>query len=76
MFFDTGPLGPGWGESPQPTCKSCQQPILAHHRTENVQFPASADSAAMSGAYHVECARPFASIARALDMLGRFPFGR
>jgi hypothetical protein len=76
MFLDTGPLGPSWGETPQPQCKSCRQPILDHHQSEDIQFPASADSAGMSGAYHAECAGPFASIARAMEMLSRLPFGR
>lgn len=72
MFLETGPLGPGWGETPQPLCKSCRQPILEHHQTQDVQFPAHAESSDMSGRYHAACAKPFASIAHALDMLGRF----
>lgn len=74
MFLDTDPLGPHWGETPQRACKSCRAPILAHHAVEEVRFPEHSDSAEMSGSYHAECARPFASIARAMEMLGRFSF--
>ncbi|NYT39521.1 hypothetical protein HZY97_02030 [Sphingomonas sp. R-74633] len=74
MFIDTGPLGPPWGETPRHNCKSCQQPILKHHRVEYVQFPQEGEGAELSGRYHSQCAGPFASIAHALNMLSRLPF--
>jgi len=74
MFLDSNPLGPHWGETPRRACKSCRRPILEHHRVEEIQFPEHASSADMSGSYHAECAKPFSSIAHAMNMLSRFNF--
>jgi hypothetical protein len=74
MFLDTGPLGPGWGETPKHACKSCNAPILKHHRVEFIQFPANGEGAEMTGRYHSQCAGPFATLAHALAMLTRSPF--
>jgi len=64
-----GPFDDPWGAS----CKSCGLPIFKDQASEQVRFPEGTESADMSGTYHAECAKPFASIARAMDMLSR-PF--
>lgn len=71
MFVDTGPLGPGWGETPQQSCKSCHKPILKGQRVEFIQFPAEGEGAEMTGRYHSQCAGPFATLAHTLAILSR-----
>lgn len=66
MAFDATPGGDPRG----PWCKACRQPIEAGQATETVNFETE-DARDMSGLYHKACAKPFASIARALNMLGR-----
>jgi hypothetical protein len=46
-------------------------PVFDNQRVEQVRFPEGTESAEMSGAYHAECAQPYLSIARALEMLSR-----
>jgi hypothetical protein len=69
MSYNFVPEGGGepWGAC----CKSCRLPIFPDQDSEEVRFPEGTESAQMSGPYHAECAQPFASIARALDMLNR-----
>lgn len=69
-FMARGPGDEPWGVS----CKLCGMPIGASDRTEEVRFPEGSESADMTGTYHFECSKPFASIARAMNMLRRFPF--
>jgi hypothetical protein len=71
MFYDAGPLGPHWGEPEAPHCRSCRNPILPNQPARDIRFPQGHGVEDMSGPYHTECAQPFASIANALDMLGR-----
>ncbi|HEX8055886.1 MAG TPA: hypothetical protein VF481_04455 [Novosphingobium sp.] len=54
-------------------CKNCRLPIFPDQESQEVRFPDDSESATMSGTYHVECARPFAGLARALNLLSR-PF--
>ena len=57
-------------------CKSCKRPILSEHATEQVQMPFDSDHGLheLNGVYHSECAKPYLSVIRALDMLTRGPF--
>lgn len=71
MSYHSMPKGP-WGEPWGVTCKSCNLPIFEEQRSEEIKFPQDSESADMSGTYHAECARPFASLARALAMLGNW----
>jgi hypothetical protein len=71
MFFDAGPLGPHGGEPALPHCRSCRNPILSSQAARDIRFPQGLGVDDMSGTYHAECAQAFASIANALDMLGR-----
>jgi hypothetical protein len=66
MAFDATPGGypcNSW-------CKACRQPIEAGQAVETVQFDTE-ETRDMSGLYHRACAKPFASMARALNILGR-----
>lgn len=69
-YHSTPEGGEPWGA----LCKQCRLPIFDDQRVEEIRFPEGSDSAAMSGTYHAECAKPFSSLARALNMLNR-PFG-
>lgn len=62
-----GPWDEPWGAS----CKSCGMPVGQDEASEEVRFPDGFESNGMNGTYHAECARPFASLARALTMLSR-----
>lgn len=66
MAFDASPGGDPRG----PWCKACRQPIMAGEPSETVQFNTE-ETRDMSGLYHKACAKPFASMARALNVLGR-----
>ena len=72
MSYHSMPKGP-WDEPWGASCKSCQMPIFEGQPSEDVHFPEGSESASMSGTYHAECAKPFASIARAMNMLNRWP---
>jgi hypothetical protein len=63
-----------WDEAP--SCKSCRRPILSEHPTEELQLPVDSQHKLheLNGLYHSECARPYLSIMRAMDMLSRRPF--
>lgn len=76
MFFDPTPMGGPQGWPPARHCQSCKQPISSGQPTEELRFERDAEHGLdeMNGIYHAECARPFLSIKRALDVLGRFPF--
>jgi hypothetical protein len=71
MFLDLNP-DRHWDE---PTaCKSCKRPILSEHATEQLQMPFDAEHKLheLNGVYHSECARPYLSLMRARNTLGRF----
>lgn len=71
MFLDVGP-DKFWG-SGGPSCRSCKQLILPQHPTEEVRFEHDPVHRLdeMNGIYHADCAKPFLSIARALEALSR-----
>ena len=73
MFLDLNP-DRYWDETP--ACKSCRQPILAEHSTEQLELPFDEQHKLheLNGLYHSECAKPFLSIVRAMDVLSRRPF--
>lgn len=72
MKFDPSPQGMSW-EPLGPVCKSCRRPIGHDEPAEQLQFESHPEHKLeeMNGTYHAECARPFLSIKRALDILGR-----
>ena len=72
MSYHSMPKGP-WHEPWGASCKRCQLPIFQGQRSEEVRFPQGSESDEMSGTYHAECAQPYASLARAMNMLSR-PF--
>lgn len=76
MLFDSTPQGGSW-EPLGPLCKSCRRPIALDAKTEQLRFDRDTEHKLheMNGTYHAECARPFLSIKRALDMLSRGFFG-
>jgi hypothetical protein len=60
--FDSGADGHRW-------CRACKQPILKHHRATRVEFqtdPHGIDG--LTGDYHLECSRPFASLAHVVNL--------
>ncbi|MDC9822315.1 hypothetical protein PRN20_01110 [Devosia sp. ZB163] len=57
-------------------CRACKQPIEQGQAATRLTFdqdPHGFDG--LTGDYHTTCSRPYASIARALDALSRFPRG-
>lgn len=56
-------------------CQSCKKPIGPDEPVEHLRFDNHAEHRLedLSGPYHAECARPFLSVKRALDMLGWRP---
>jgi hypothetical protein len=73
MFMDTPAGGEGDYEPIMPSCRSCRQPIPPGAPHEILTFPADGDHRLeeLNGPYHAACARPFASLQRAMDMLTR-----
>ncbi|HEX4859756.1 MAG TPA: hypothetical protein VFV07_00875 [Rhizomicrobium sp.] len=70
MYLDeTGAFGGGWSG---PCCLSCKLPILDGERSARVEFRSDPLGAkGLTGEYHLACSKPFASLARVLDMDGR-----
>ena len=70
MFLDLNP-DRYWNEPM--ACKGCNRPILSEHSTEQLQMPFDPENKLheLNGTYHSECAKPYHSITRAFDMLGR-----
>ena len=73
MFMDIPAGGEGDYDPHLPRCRSCSQPIAPGAPIEILIFPADGAHRLedLSGPYHAACARPFASLQRALDMLSR-----
>jgi hypothetical protein len=67
VAFDATPGGDPRG----PWCKACRQPISPDQPAETVRFE-TAETNDMSGLYHKICAKPFASLARVINLK---PFG-
>jgi hypothetical protein len=56
-----------------PTCRSCKEPILKGHHGTRVEFASDPSGMkGLTGDYHITCAKPFASMAKAINMLSRF----
>ncbi len=74
MFMDIPAGGEGWFDPPGPRCKSCKEPIAPGAPSEELEFPSNTQHQleGMSGLYHSSCAKPYASILRAMNMLSRF----
>ncbi len=62
---------PRWGDgSNDPWCTHCRQPITPKQQSVRVDFPHDPHGfRGLSGLYHAECGKPFASMARAMNML-------
>jgi len=73
MFMDIPAGGEGGFEPFEPRCRSCKQPIARGVPHEILTFPAVGEHRLekLNGTYHTTCARPLASLQRALDMLTR-----
>ena len=56
-------------------CQSCKRPISPGEPVEHLRFENHFEHRLedLNGPYHAECARPFMSIKRALDMLNWRP---
>ena len=62
---------PKWGGgSNDPTCANCHRPITADQRSKRIDFANDPHGyRGLSGLYHVECSKPFDSLANAINML-------
>ena len=67
MLFDSSE---GGGEGPSgPECPSCRRPINDSDASERITFPHDPHGhRGLSGLYHVGCAKPFASLARIMNL--------
>jgi hypothetical protein len=67
---------PRWsGGSNDPTCTSCHGPITADQRSVRIDFANDPHGyRGLSGLYHHECSKPFASLAHAMNMLSASRF--
>jgi hypothetical protein len=67
---------PSGGSGPEgPFCTSCRAPIVEGQRSVRVDFKTDPQGhRGLSGVYHEQCSKPFASIARVVNMdwFGRF----
>jgi hypothetical protein len=72
MYLDESLYAPGGGE-PGPWCCACKEPILKEQRKTRVEFQTDPKGAkGLTGDYHAECSKPFASMARAINAMSRF----
>lgn len=73
MFMDIPAGGEPGPEPIPPRCRSCKQPISPDEPRRTLTFPSNSDYRfdELNGLYHAACARPFASLQRAMDMLTR-----
>jgi len=62
---------PRWsGGSNDPSCAHCHAPITAGQRSVQIDFANDPQGyRGLSGLYHVECGKPFQSLARAINMM-------
>lgn len=55
-----------------PWCRSCRKPIGRDEKSVRIDFDTDPDGARnLSGLYHTDCSRPFASLANAINMMSR-----
>jgi hypothetical protein len=60
--FEGGGYGGHW-------CKACRQPILFQQPSTRIEFQNDPDGTkGLTGMYHRECGRPFASLARVVNL--------
>lgn len=60
--YEGGAFGTPW-------CRACKQPILKIQRATRVDFQTDpGGERGLSGDYHVACSKPFASLARVVNM--------
>lgn len=71
MFLDVEKNGPG---DEFPSCMSCKRFISTGQPREQVSLPfdAAHRTHELNGLYHLECARPYQSVIRAMEMLTRW----
>jgi hypothetical protein len=73
MAFDPMPSA---GSGPHgPFCTSCREPIAAEQRSVRIHFDTDPHGhRGLSGLYHEHCSKPFASLARVINLnwFGRF----
>ena len=64
---------PDYNRPSERTCPSCKRPIAVHEPVAHIRFDPDPVHRLeeMNGAYHADCAKPYLSIARALEMLRR-----
>ena len=56
-----------------PSCCACKQPILEGQRSTRIAFASDPSGVrGLTGSYHLACSKPFDSLSRAINMLGRF----
>jgi hypothetical protein len=61
-FFDDGGNSGRW-------CRACKQSILKHQRTTRVEFQTDPNGTdGLTGDYHLECSKPFASLAYVVNL--------
>jgi hypothetical protein len=60
--FDGGGYSGRW-------CRACKQSILKHHRATRVEFQTDPNGTdGLTGDYHLECSKPFASLAYVVNL--------
>jgi hypothetical protein len=72
MFLDVSTNGPNgyWDEGP--LCKGCKRLIDPSEHAEDLRFDMDDQRfEGMDGLYHAQCASPYLSLLRAMDMLRR-----
>jgi len=72
MYLDESLYAPGGGEQFR-SCRACKEPILQGQQATRVDFqndPSGVEG--LTGEYHAACSKPYASMARAIDLLSRF----
>lgn len=67
---------PSGGSGPHgPFCTSCNAPIVEGERSIQIAFAHDPHGhRGLTGLYHERCSKPFASLARAINMLSFRPF--
>jgi hypothetical protein len=73
MFLDLNPER-RWEDGP--SCISCKRLITSSQPTEHLRLPFDPQHKTheLNGIYHLECARPYLSIVRAMEALNRWSF--
>lgn len=71
MFLDVEKNGPG---DEFPSCMSCKRFITTNESREQVSLPFDAEHKTheLNGLYHSDCARPYLSVIKAMEMLTRW----